>query len=220
MKHFCPYCESAELAQVLFTEAVKTGRRSVPVEGLEKLTCTECGESHIPLDMHDRNAKRIQDVLNTTQSAVSLGLLRRLRETLGLTQREASLIFGAGESAFAKWESGQANMSTPSALLVQCALNVPGVAPYLAKLASVELQPSSPEAHGVQSVPGAQSIQGADHEEVRFVQRSSHVGGGLTLTLISGGTGHHRVRARVPSSSDFTHQTHYWMREPLLENAA
>lgn len=139
MKHICPFCEVGEMTRVAYTDTVKAGRRSVQVPGLLKLVCAECGEESVPAQVYDRNSKVVEEALAATSAAVSRGLLRRLRETWDVSQRDASRLFGAGESAFAKWESGQARMSEPSALLVQCALNVPGVMEYLASLAKIAL---------------------------------------------------------------------------------
>lgn len=140
MKHICPYCEVGELSTVPYTETVKAGRRTVEVAGLLKLVCAHCGEESVPVEMYDRNTKVVEGALAATPAAVSRGLLRRLRETWGVSQRDASRLFGAGASAFAKWESGQARMSEPAALLVQCALNVPGVMTYLATLAHLDIR--------------------------------------------------------------------------------
>lgn len=139
MIYTCSYCEIGTLSEVTYAQPIKAGRRTVNVEGLSKLVCSHCGEESIPLAMYDRNAKLVEDALLTTSAAVTRGLLRQLRDQWNVTQREASMIFGAGESAFAKWESGQARMSEPSALLVQCAISVPGAMEYLAKLADVQV---------------------------------------------------------------------------------
>lgn len=140
MTHICSYCEVGTMSEVIYTQPIKAGRRTVNVEGLSKLVCSHCGEESIPLEMYDRNAKLVDEALTTTSAAVTRGLLRQLRDQWSVSQREASTIFGAGDSAFAKWESGQARLSEPSALLVQCALNIPGVMEYLAKLAEVEVR--------------------------------------------------------------------------------
>jgi len=141
MKHTCPYCDVGDLCEVEYTGDIKSGRVVVSVPGLLKLVCQECGEESIPLELYDRNFALIKEATENLQGAVSRGLLRRLREIWGVSQRDASRLFGAGLSSFGKWESGQAKMSTPAALLVQCALNVPGVVPYLARLAGVETAP-------------------------------------------------------------------------------
>jgi putative zinc finger/helix-turn-helix YgiT family protein len=139
MKHVCSFCEVGELSPVVYTHTVKAGRRTVEVPGLSKMVCGHCDEESVPLEMYARNAKLVEAALATTPAAVSRALLKTLRETFELSQRDASKLFGAGEAAFAKWESGQSDMSDPAALLVQCALHVPGVMEYLARLWKVEL---------------------------------------------------------------------------------
>lgn len=140
MHNTCPFCEVGRLSEVVHSDEVKAGRSRVTVNGLVKLVCGECGHESVPLDLLDHNSALVERALAETRAAVSRGLLRRLREMWGLSQKEASVVFGAGASSFAKWESGQAKLSTPSALLVQCALRFPIVVPYLASLAKVELR--------------------------------------------------------------------------------
>lgn len=139
MKNICSFCEIGVLTSVIYAGAVKAGRRSVEVSGLQKMVCAHCEEESIPLDIYGQNAKLVEAALAATPAAVSRGLLKTLRETFEVSQRDASKMFGAGDTAFAKWESGQTNMSDPAALLVQCALHVPGVMDYLAKLAKIEI---------------------------------------------------------------------------------
>jgi len=146
MKHICPFCETGEMSVVEYSEAIRAGRRAVEVDRLRKLVCEYCGEASVPLEMYAHNTRRVDEILASTPAAVSQGLLRRLREVWGVSQRDASRLFGAGASAFGKWESGQARMSDPSALLAQCALNVPGVMEYLARMAKIEVS-AHPHAH-------------------------------------------------------------------------
>ena len=141
MKHMCPFCEVGEMSTVVYTRSVKAGRRTVRVPGLSKMVCGHCEEESIPLEMYGRNAKLVEQALESTSMALSKASLTTLRENFELSQRDASRLFGAGPTSFAKWESSQSGMSKPAALLLQCALHVPGVMEYLARLAEVELQP-------------------------------------------------------------------------------
>ncbi len=138
MSNACPYCGADSLREVLFSERVKAGRKTVEVQGLARLECSECGSESVPMDLYAKNATLLDEAAAASRGAVSRGTLRKLREVWGITQKQASRVFGAGESAFAKWESGQANLSTPSALLVQCAVKFPPVMAYLSKLAAVK----------------------------------------------------------------------------------
>lgn len=140
MSTMCPYCEADGLELVRYTDRLKMGRKVVEVTGLSKMVCSECGSECVPLELFAMNAPLIERAASATSAAVSPGALRKFRECWGLSQRDASRMFGAGASAFAKWESGQSELSTPSALLIQCAFKFPDVVGYLARLATVSLQ--------------------------------------------------------------------------------
>jgi putative zinc finger/helix-turn-helix YgiT family protein len=196
MKHVCAFCEVGHPELVLYDETIKAGRRSVAVSGLSKLVCLECGQESVPLDVYDRNALLIESAMASSPAAVSRGLLRRLRESWGITQRDASRLFGAGSSAFGKWESGQADLSTPTALLVQCALKVPGVMQYLASLAKVDISAAEP----AEDLPCPGSWHSAP--EMR-----SPTDRGPRLTLVSVNAVGHGVRFDAPGSVE-----HEWNR--------
>jgi|GEM_PF-4363615 len=137
--HVCPFCEEGTAHETVYSNHIKLGRRSVLIEGLKKTVCELCGSESVPEDFHNANLALILQAGETCRGAVTPGMLRTLRESWTLTQKDASLLFGAGKSSFAKWEAGQSKLSTPSALLIQCAMNVNGVIPYLAKLVKFEL---------------------------------------------------------------------------------
>jgi len=52
-------------------------------------------------------------------------VIRAIRQRCGLTQREAGLLFGAGEKAFEKYESGEIAPSAPTKRLLRLALERP-----------------------------------------------------------------------------------------------
>lgn len=140
MSNMCPYCEVGVLEGVTYTEHVKVGRKAFDVPGLTKMVCPECESESVPLEVSDLNSRLISAAMAASRGTVSRGLLLKLRETWGLAQKDASKILGAGDSAFAKWESGQSELSTPSALLVQCAVKFPEVMRYLAELADIKVE--------------------------------------------------------------------------------
>jgi len=144
MSQTCPFCETGTTEVVSYTSTEKFGRKSVNVEGLLKLVCNHCHSETVSGDLHDHNLALFIAAEEATQGGVSPGLLRTLREQWDLTQSEASKLFGAGPSSFAKWESSQTKLSMPSALLIQVASQFPEeVMPYLAQLANVQLNINS-----------------------------------------------------------------------------
>ncbi len=52
-------------------------------------------------------------------------LIRAIRLRCGLTQREAGLLFGAGEKSFEKYESGEIQPSEPTKRLLKLAMTHP-----------------------------------------------------------------------------------------------
>ena len=143
MTHTCNFCDSIEVAEVVYEERLTMGRRKVVVAGLRKMECTNCGQEYVEVDQVTQNHALMESALNQSAGQVAIGLLRTIRERWQLTQRAASVLFGAGANSFAKWESGQLP-SGPTALLLQCAANVPGTVEYLATLQKATL-PSCPE---------------------------------------------------------------------------
>lgn len=139
----CPFCDGGRMHEQTYAIAVRAGRRSIAAQGLRHAVCDRCGESVENRTHTAHNAAVLQAAQNQdVVASVDATLLRTLRERHDLTQRSASRLFGAGESSFAKWESGQSAMSTPTALLLRCALEVPGVMEHIAAMRGESLRHS------------------------------------------------------------------------------
>lgn len=134
------------MSKVGFTERLRLGRRSLLVEGLEKLVCAECDAEIVPPELHNKNLLMVESAITNAQREISRGMLVKFRRNWGLSQKSASLLIGAGGSSFAKWESGQSAVSGPAVLLIKAALHVPGVTEFLARIAGVELSNQTVEA--------------------------------------------------------------------------
>lgn len=139
----CVFCDSDNVREVIYQNKISVGRKRVLVDGFRKSACENCGEEFYTLGQIDANKELIETTSRDQAGVVFPGLIRSLREDWDLTQREAAKLFGAGAASVGKWESGQ-TPSGPTALLIQCALHVPGVMQYLAKLAEVEVKPPKP----------------------------------------------------------------------------
>jgi HTH-type transcriptional regulator/antitoxin MqsA len=75
---------------------------------------------------------QVADMARRTAKALAQGervfvpiVIRAIRQRCGLTQREAGLLFGAGEKAFEKYESGEIAPSAPTKRLLRLALERP-----------------------------------------------------------------------------------------------
>jgi HTH-type transcriptional regulator / antitoxin MqsA len=151
----CPLCHS-DCSQHAYELHLRSGRRSISVQGLKHWFCGACSFDFTDEAQSAHNLDLIESATRQQQGVVTPGLMRQLRKTWGLTQAMASKLFGAGDSSFAKWESGQSNISRPAALLIQAASHVPGVMAFLAQLAKIELHPIQ-AAHWGGSLKQAQS---------------------------------------------------------------
>jgi len=136
----CSHCGDAELKEVSYLEKVSFGRRKKAIDGFLKTQCGHCGFEFITMAQLDANHDLLHSSSQSIQALSFPGLIRSLRETWGLTQRQLSKILGAGDSAVGKWETGQVP-SGPTALLIQCATHVPGAMGFLSSLADVDLMP-------------------------------------------------------------------------------
>lgn len=143
MSNACDFCDSPSVRELKYDEKLGMGRKRVLVAGLLKTKCEACGEEYVTEEQLEHNHALYEAASTITAEVVTVGQLRSFRARWGLTQRAASALFGAGESAFGKWESGQLP-SGPAALLLQCSSHVPGVTEYLAKLQHAVL-PTCPE---------------------------------------------------------------------------
>ena len=72
-------------------------------------------------DMARRSAKALAEGETIFVPVV----IRAIRQSCGLSQREAGLLFGAGEKAFEKYESGEISPSGPTKRLLRLALERP-----------------------------------------------------------------------------------------------
>jgi HTH-type transcriptional regulator/antitoxin MqsA len=70
-------------------------------------------------------ARRTAKVLAHGEKVFVPVVIRAIRQRCGLTQREAGLLFGAGEKSFEKYESGEIQPSAPTKRLLKLAMEKP-----------------------------------------------------------------------------------------------
>ena len=75
---------------------------------------------------------QIAEMARRTAKALARGetlfvpvVIRAIRQSCGLTQREAGLLFGGGEKSFEKYESGEIQPSEPTKRLLKLAMERP-----------------------------------------------------------------------------------------------
>jgi len=108
----CPACGSKRLGLVAHPEVVAFKGTPVQVPAMLRTVCAACGYSFASPLQHDANVAAARDahVSRGAEAKRAKGLLtgaelRVVRERMGLTQREASELFGGGPVAFSKYEN-------------------------------------------------------------------------------------------------------------------
>lgn len=138
----CPGCEKGTLTEDIYSDEFKHGDATVIVHGLEGYVCDTCDAEPIYPEQSYRghiqitDAKRRHDGLLTTAEIISI------RKALGLTQAQASEVFGGDDDAFSKYESGAIIQSVATDKLLRMARDYPQVGARL-------LGETSTRAHGV-----------------------------------------------------------------------
>lgn len=109
------------------------------VEGLEGYLRAACGADPVLQDQIQRNHRRIVDAKRSADGLLTGPEIQALRKELGLTQKDASELFGGGANAFSKYERGDVVQSSAMDKL----LRLIGQHPYL--LAELRGEKALPE---------------------------------------------------------------------------
>ncbi len=109
----CPLCECGVLTARTYSDTFQHHGLDLSVDGLEGYLCAACGADPIFEDQIRRNHLRVIDARRRADGLLTGAEIRALREHLGLTQKEASEVFGGGANAFSKYERGEVVQSVP-----------------------------------------------------------------------------------------------------------
>lgn len=110
----CPKCGSTNIVVRTYADTVDFRDLELNVEGLQDSKCVHCEHVWVTSDQttHSNALLRVvyateRDRLRAAQGLLSGPDIARVREQLGLKQREAASLFGGGPNAFNKYESGE-----------------------------------------------------------------------------------------------------------------
>ncbi len=107
----CPVCEEGTLERRTFSDDFEYNGHTLHVPGLECCVCDICGADPILKDQIKHNHQLVVDARRRSDDLMTGVEIRSLRERLGLTQKEASELFGGGANAFSKYERGDVMQS-------------------------------------------------------------------------------------------------------------
>ena len=135
----CPVCEAGALTPESHEIEIEYGGARLPIRNLEGYRCASCGADPILTDQIKRNQAKIADAKRQHDRLLSGAEICSARAFLGLSQADASRIFGGGANAFSKYERGEVVQSVPMDRLLRLVIDLPLLVHYLASYAGVAL---------------------------------------------------------------------------------
>jgi HTH-type transcriptional regulator/antitoxin MqsA len=116
----CPFCQSDNISQHQEIEIYQYKAQNYNV--LIKYTdCNKCNEEFITPAQIKENEIKIREAKKELDGLLSGEKIRHIRESLGLTQEKAAVIFGGGKNAFSKYERGEVSQSVAMDKLIRLA---------------------------------------------------------------------------------------------------
>lgn len=136
--HTCPICDQGVLQTRTYGRDMQHKGVEISVEGLQNDYCPDCGAEMTSPAQLDQNAKIIREAfiaerarVKREQNLLTGAEIRLIREHLGITQKQASKIFGGGPTAFSKYEAEDVVQSAGMDKLLRLASDVPAAAAWL-----------------------------------------------------------------------------------------
>lgn len=186
----CPACGSSKSTAESYGREVEFKGLTFHVVGLSREVCSHCGYSFEGDGQHDANVRVIKGEFINTRARVKRennlldGVsIKAIRVKLGLTQREASVLFGGGANAFSKYENEEIVQSFAMDKLLRMVdwLGVEGVTALKALQAGREVPSNRPTEFATTIQSGAMSSQ--------IVELSTAAGNNIPTLIVRAGTG-------------------------------
>jgi HTH-type transcriptional regulator/antitoxin MqsA len=134
----CPVCRKGQLVVAERVRMFEPHGKHVEVK-LQTSKCKACGETTTKAAQHRENLRALAERKVHYGSLLMGEEILALRKRFGLTQQQASAIFGKGKIAFSRYESETTYPDESTTLLLTLAIERPEVMKTLADKAGVEL---------------------------------------------------------------------------------
>jgi putative zinc finger/helix-turn-helix YgiT family protein len=134
----CRVCKSGVLHEAVSQQEFFPNKKKVTVELLES-KCDTCGSVRVLSAQHDENLRRLAARKSEYEGHLMGEEYIAFRKRYGLTQQQASKIFGKGIIAFSRYENEEFYPDTSSRLLFEVAMARPEVLKMLADKAGVTI---------------------------------------------------------------------------------
>lgn len=134
----CPVCRKGHLEAAERVRVFEPHGKRVEVK-LQTSVCNACGETTTKASQHKENLRVLAERKVHYGDLLMGEEILALRKRYGLTQQQASKVFGKGKIAFSRYESETTYPDESTTLLLTMAMERPDVMKDLANKAEVEL---------------------------------------------------------------------------------
>ena len=134
----CPSCRQGHLHEATRNRVFRPHGKEVVVQLLTS-TCNHCGAEAASAAQHQENLRRLAERKAHYGERLMGQEILALRRKYGLTQQQASQIFGKGKIAFSRYESETTYPDDSTTRLLTMAIEKPDVLRWLADRAGVEI---------------------------------------------------------------------------------
>jgi len=134
----CPVCRKGHLEAAERVRVFEPHGKRVEVK-LQTSVCNACGETTTKASQHKENLRLLAERKVHYGDLLMGEEILALRKRYGLTQQQASKVFGKGKIAFSRYESESTYPDESTTLLLKLAMERPDVMKDLADKAGVEL---------------------------------------------------------------------------------
>lgn len=169
-ENLCPICENGYLQEQVKNEPFEYKNKSTVIP-MHFSICNACGSEQSDASQTRVNKRAVLAFKKRVDGLLPGDEVRKLRESFGLSQAEASLIFGGGPVAFSKYENDDVTQSEAMDNLLWLAKVNPCVIALLAAKADVK----------VKSISEAVSLH--EKSKFNFAEAVGIPGSGLEMFL-------------------------------------
>lgn len=136
MHNTCPMCEEGTLTRAERTESIKIEDQYVTDIVFEYSVCSVCGSEITSPKQVKSNQAKACDAKRMHRGLLTGDMIHAIRDSYGLTQSKAALIFGGGQNSFSKYERGEVVQSSSMDKLLRVASEHPSLVVWLTELAT------------------------------------------------------------------------------------
>lgn len=127
----CPICETGNLVRKTHVGEIAYKDRILSIPNLEYAECQQCGADPVLADQARKNQTLFADAKRRHDGLLTSTEIQGARKQLGITQHQASHVFGGGLNAFSKYERGEVVQSEAMDKLIRVACQFESVSNYL-----------------------------------------------------------------------------------------